>query len=101
MPQKGGLSLRYRVCFAIISGIVRTMLCFISSFVHLIHIYIYIYIYIYGRGVPKIRGIVFGIPIIRMIVFWCLYIGSPIYGRYHIKGTVFYLLGPSFVALQV
>ena len=41
MPQKGGL--RFRVCLAIISGIVRTMLCFISSFVHLIHIYIYLW----------------------------------------------------------
>ena len=35
-------------------------------------------------GFPKIRGILLGVPIIRTIVFWGLYWGSLILGKYHI-----------------
>ena len=36
-------------------------------------------------GVPKIRGTLFGVPIlIRTVVFWGLYWGPPILGNYHI-----------------
>ena len=33
---------------------------------------------------PKIRGTFFGVPIIRIIVFWGLYWGLLILGNYHI-----------------
>ena len=36
-------------------------------------------------GFPKIRGTFFGVPIIRIIVFWGLYWGSPILGNYHLR----------------
>ena len=32
-------------------------------------------------GVPKIKGTVLGVPIIRIIVFWGLYWGSPCFGK--------------------
>ena len=35
-------------------------------------------------GFPKIRDTFLGIPIIRTVVFWGLYWGSPIYGNYHV-----------------
>ena len=35
------------------------------------------------RGVPKTRGALFGVPIIRTIVFWGLYWGPLIWGNYH------------------
>ena len=35
------------------------------------------------RGSPKIRGNFLGVPIIRTIVFWGLYWGPPILGKYH------------------
>ena len=34
--------------------------------------------------VPKIKGPLLGVPIIRMIVFWGLYCGPPILGSYHL-----------------
>ena len=34
-------------------------------------------------GFPKIRGTIWGVPIIRIIVFWGLYWGPPILGNYH------------------
>ena len=34
--------------------------------------------------VPKIRGTILGIPLIRTIVFWGLNWGTPILGNYHI-----------------
>ena len=36
-------------------------------------------------GFPKIRGTILGVPIIRIIVFWGLYWGSPILGNYHLE----------------
>ena len=35
-------------------------------------------------GVPKIRGTILGVPIIRTLVFWGLHWGPPILGNYHI-----------------
>ena len=35
-------------------------------------------------GFPKITGTFFGVPILRIIVFWGLYWGSLILGNYHI-----------------
>ena len=37
---------------------------------------------------PKIRGAVFGVPIIRTIAFWGLYWGPPILGNYKIIPVV-------------
>ena len=34
---------------------------------------------------PEIRGTFLGVPIIRTIVFWGLYWGSPILGKYRIN----------------
>ena len=34
--------------------------------------------------IPKIRGTSLGFPIIRIMVFWGLYLGSPILGKYQI-----------------
>ena len=36
-------------------------------------------------GFPKIAGTIFGVPIMRTIVFWVLYWGPPILGNYHIN----------------
>ena len=36
------------------------------------------------EGFPKLGGIFLGVHIIRTIVFWGLYWGSPIVGNYHI-----------------
>ena len=33
---------------------------------------------------PKIRGTILGVPIIRTVVFWGLYWGPFILGKYHI-----------------
>ena len=38
---------------------------------------------IYG-GFPKIRGTLLGVPMIRILLSWGLYWGSPILGNYHI-----------------
>ena len=35
-------------------------------------------------GFPKTRGTFFGVPILRILVFWGLYWGPPIWGKYHI-----------------
>ena len=35
-------------------------------------------------GFPKIRGTLFGVPIIRNITFWGLYWGPLILGNYHL-----------------
>ena len=35
-------------------------------------------------GFPKIRGTFLGVPIIRIIVYWGLYWGPLIYGKYYI-----------------
>ena len=37
-----------------------------------------------GVRFPKIRGTFLGVPIIRTIVFWCLYLGPPVLGNNHI-----------------
>ena len=34
-------------------------------------------------GFPRIRGTSLGVPIIRIRVFWGLYLGSPVLGNYH------------------
>ena len=39
---------------------------------------------LYG-GFPKLGGTILGVPILRTIVFWGLYWGSLILGKYHIK----------------
>ena len=36
-------------------------------------------------GFPKIRGTFLGVPIIRNIVYWGLYWGSPIFGKCHMS----------------
>ena len=36
-------------------------------------------------GFPKIRGTLLGVPMIRIIVFWGLYLGAPILGNYQIS----------------
>ena len=36
-------------------------------------------------GFPKIRGTFLGAPLIRTIVFWRLYWGTPIWGNYHMN----------------
>ena len=36
------------------------------------------------EGFPKIRGTILGVHIIRTIVFWGLYWGPPILGKYHV-----------------
>ena len=38
----------------------------------------------YFGGFPKFRGTLLGVPIIRTIVFWALYRGTPILGNYHL-----------------
>ena len=38
-------------------------------------------------GVPKIRGTILGVLIIRIIVFWGLYWGPLIWGNYHMGGN--------------
>ena len=35
-------------------------------------------------GFPKIRGIILGVPIIRIIIYWGLYWGPPTLGKYHL-----------------
>ena len=35
-------------------------------------------------GVPKIRGTILGVLIIRIVVYWGLYWGSPTLGNYHL-----------------
>ena len=37
---------------------------------------------------PKIRGTLLGVPVIRTIVFWGLYWGSPILGNYYIEPLI-------------
>ena len=39
-------------------------------------------------GFPKIRGTLLVVPIMRIIVFWGLEQGPPIYGNYHILGLI-------------
>ena len=36
-------------------------------------------------GLPKIRGTLLGVPIIRTIVYWGLHWGPLILGNYHLK----------------
>ena len=38
-----------------------------------------------SKNVKKIRGAILGAPIIRIIVYWGLYCGSPSYGDYHLE----------------
>ena len=40
-------------------------------------------LWLYG-GFPKLGVPLSGVPIIRIIVFWGLYWGTPILGNYHI-----------------
>ena len=40
------------------------------------------------RWVPKITGTFLGVPIIRTIVYWGLYWGTPILGNYHLYDLV-------------
>ena len=54
-------------------------------------------------GFPKIRGTFIGVPIIRTVVFWGLFWGPPILGKYHIvpSNLVFQFLSSlSFPANQ-
>ena len=37
-----------------------------------------------GVGFPMMRGPFLGVPMIRIIAFWGLHWGPPIYGRYHV-----------------
>ena len=39
-------------------------------------------------GLPKIRGTILGVPIIRIIVFWGLYWGPPKFGKLPFKNTL-------------
>ena len=39
-------------------------------------------------GFPKIRGTLFGAPIMRITVFWGLYWGPPILGNYHLHSIL-------------
>ena len=39
-------------------------------------------------GFPKIRGTLFGVPIIRIIVYWGLQWGPLIWGKYHVKKNI-------------
>ena len=39
-------------------------------------------------GLPKITGIVLGVPIRRIIVVWGLYWGHPLLGNYHVAVSV-------------
>ena len=34
-------------------------------------------------GFPKIRGTILKVPIIRIVVYWGLYLGTLILGNYH------------------
>ena len=43
---------------------------------------------------PKIRGTIWGVPIIRTIVFWGLYWGSLILGNYHIGMIMMIYMDP-------
>ena len=45
-------------------------------------------------GFPKIRGTFLGVPTIRTIVFWGLYWGPLILGKYHIGVLGFSVGGP-------
>ena len=38
-------------------------------------------------GFPKIRGTFFGVPIIRITIFWGLYWGPFLLGNYHLLRT--------------
>ena len=38
-------------------------------------------------GFPKIRGTFLGVPILRIIVFWGLYWGPLILGKYHVESA--------------
>ena len=51
-------------------------------------------------GVPKIRGTLVGVPIIRTIVFWGLCWGPPILGNYHIGMQKVHGCGRSSEELQ-
>ena len=39
--------------------------------------------------IPKIRGTLLGVPILRIIVYWGLYWGTPIFGNYHVCFSVY------------
>ena len=39
--------------------------------------------------IPKTRGTLLGVPILRIIVYWGLYWGPPILGNYHINSKKF------------
>ena len=36
-------------------------------------------------GGSQIKGTILGVPIIRIVIFWGLYWGPPIFGNYHIS----------------
>ena len=50
---------------------------------------------IWGLGFPKIRGSLLGVSIIRIIVFWNLYLGTPMLGNYYM-GVVKRVIGGPF-----
>ena len=37
----------------------------------------------YGLGFPRVTGNILGVPKIRFVLFWGLYLGPPISGNYH------------------
>ena len=47
-----------------------------------------IYRGLWGLGFPKIGGTILGVPIIRIIIYWGLYWGPPIYGNYRLGSEV-------------
>ena len=39
-------------------------------------------------GLPKIRGTILGVPIVRNMTFWALYWGVLILGNYHVTSAM-------------
>ena len=40
-----------------------------------------------NMGFSKIRGTFLGVPIVRVIIYWCLCWGSLILANYHMRGS--------------
>ena len=50
---------------------------------------------------PEIRGTMLGVPVIRTIIFWGLYWGTPLQGNYHsLAGAIVLLLRALLSLLQ-
>ena len=50
---------------------------------------------------PKIRGTILGVPIIRTVVFWVLYWGPFILGNYHILSYYFSNVAVWYYSIRV